>query len=64
MTLSPAPSAATAAVSAAPVRVPTVRPATTADDAFIDDLQAIAFGPGVSPRRPIEFANASRSIRA
>jgi len=25
---------------------PTVRPATPADDAFIDELQAIAFGPG------------------
>lgn len=25
---------------------PTVRPATPADDAFIDDLHAIAFGPG------------------
>lgn len=46
MTLSPAPSAATAAVSAASTRVPTVRPATSADDAFIEDLQAIAFGPG------------------
>ena len=41
-----APSAATAAVSVTPVRVPTVRPATAGDDAFIDDLQAIAFGPG------------------
>ena len=46
MTLSPAPSAAAAAVSAASVRVPTVRPATPADDTFIEDLQAIAFGPG------------------
>jgi len=46
MTLSPAPSAVSAAVSATPVRVPTVRPATSADAAFIDDLQAIAFGPG------------------
>jgi len=46
MTISPAPLAATAAVSPAPVRVPTVRPATEADDVFIEDLQAIAFGPG------------------
>lgn len=46
MTLVSAPSAATAAVSASPVRIPTVRPAAPADDAFIDDLQAIAFGPG------------------
>lgn len=46
MTLSPLPSADAAAVSAAPLRVPTVRPATPDDDAFVDDLQAIAFGPG------------------
>ena len=46
MTLSPVPSAATAAVSGSPLRVPTVRPATDADDVFIEDLQAIAFGPG------------------
>ena len=46
MTLVSAPSAAPAAVSAAPVRVPTVRPASPADDAFIEELQAIAFGPG------------------
>ena len=46
MTLSPAPSAAPAAVSASPVRTPTVRYATEADDAFVDELQAIAFGPG------------------
>jgi predicted N-acetyltransferase YhbS len=46
MTLSPAPSAASAAVSAASPRVPTVRPATAGDDLFIDELQAIAFGPG------------------
>ena len=46
MTLVSAPSAAPTAVSAAPVRVPTVRPATSADDAFIEELQAIAFGPG------------------
>lgn len=42
-----APSAATAAaVSASAISGPTVRPATEQDDAFIDDLQAIAFGPG------------------
>ncbi|QDZ11106.1 GNAT family N-acetyltransferase [Devosia ginsengisoli] len=46
MTLDTAPSAAAAAVSASPLRVPTVRPATSADDAFIEELQAIAFGPG------------------
>ena len=46
MTLSPAPSAATAAASASPNRVPTVRYATSADDAFIEELHAIAFGPG------------------
>ncbi|WP_082555074.1 GNAT family N-acetyltransferase [Devosia sp. Root635] len=46
MTLVSAPSAATAAVSATPLRVPTVRPATPADDGFIEELQAIAFGPG------------------
>ena len=47
MTLSTAPLAAPAAVvSASPVRVPTVRYATAADDAFVDELQAIAFGPG------------------
>lgn len=41
-----APSAASAAVSVAPVRVPSVRYATTQDDEFVDELQAIAFGPG------------------
>lgn len=46
MTLSSAPSAAPLAVSADPTRIPTVRPATDADDAFIDALQATAFGPG------------------
>lgn len=46
MTLSTAPLAAPAVVSASPVRVPSVRPATVADDAFVEDLQAIAFGPG------------------
>lgn len=35
-----------AVVAPAPVRIPTVRPATPADDVFVDDLQAIAFGPG------------------
>lgn len=30
----------------APLRVPTVRPATAEDAVFIEDLQAIAFGPG------------------
>jgi predicted N-acetyltransferase YhbS len=29
-----------------PLRVPTVRPATDEDTVFIDELQAIAFGPG------------------
>jgi predicted N-acetyltransferase YhbS len=29
-----------------PLRVPTVRPATAQDTAFIEELQAIAFGPG------------------
>ena len=46
MTLTPAPSVATAAIQFDPLRVPSVRPATDADDAFIEDLQAIAFGPG------------------
>jgi predicted N-acetyltransferase YhbS len=46
MTPVTAPSAAKAALSASPIRIPTVRPATAADDAFIDELQAIAFGPG------------------
>ncbi|HEV7346058.1 MAG TPA: N-acetyltransferase [Devosia sp.] len=46
MTVSPAPSDATAAVTASPPRIPTVRPATDADDVFIEDLQATAFGPG------------------
>ena len=45
MTPLTAPSAAAAVVSA-PVRVPTVRPATDSDDVFIEDLQATAFGPG------------------
>jgi len=46
MTLDTAPSAAAAAVSASSLRVPSVRPATSADDGFIEELQAIAFGPG------------------
>ena len=41
-----APQAAPAAVSASPTRVPTVRYANDGDDAYIEDLQAIAFGPG------------------
>lgn len=42
-----APSAAVAAASPSPARVPTVRPANQpGDDAFIDELHAIAFGPG------------------
>ena len=45
MTPLTAPLAAAAIVSA-PVRVPTVRPATDGDDVFIEDLQATAFGPG------------------
>lgn len=37
-----------ASAAAAPLssRTPTVRPATPADDEFMDDLQAVAFGPG------------------
>ena len=37
-----------ASAAAAPMssRTPTVRPATPADDEFVDDLQAVAFGPG------------------
>lgn len=46
MTLVSAPSAAPAAVSALTGVAPTVRPATAADDVFIEDLQATAFGPG------------------
>lgn len=34
------------AATVAPLRVPYVRPATLDDEAFIDELQAIAFGPG------------------
>jgi predicted N-acetyltransferase YhbS len=44
MTVVPLPSAA--AASAPLTDVLTVRVATAADDAFIDELQAIAFGPG------------------
>ncbi|WP_082092680.1 GNAT family N-acetyltransferase [Devosia epidermidihirudinis] len=39
-------SAAAAIAPSTLAKVPTVRPATDADDAFIEDLQAIAFGPG------------------
>ncbi len=39
------PGAAEAAATPA-ANLLTVRPATAADDAFVDDLQAIAFGPG------------------
>ncbi|MET3924430.1 N-acetyltransferase [Devosia sp. 2618] len=46
MTLSTAPLAASAPASADVRPVPTVRPAIEADDAFIDELHAIAFGPG------------------
>ena len=46
MTPLTAPSAAAVLVSAPVAVVPYVRPATAADDAFIEDLQAIAFGPG------------------
>ena len=35
-----------AAADFAPARVPVVRPATPADDAFMEELHAIAFGPG------------------
>lgn len=37
---------ASSAADSMPLRVPTVRPATPADAAFIEELQAIAFGPG------------------
>jgi predicted N-acetyltransferase YhbS len=46
MTLLTASPAAPAVSSSPAIRVPTVRPATPADDGFIEDLQAIAFGPG------------------
>lgn len=46
MTAPSAPSAAAVSVATAPLRVPTVRPATPADDDFIEELHAIAFGPG------------------
>jgi predicted N-acetyltransferase YhbS len=40
-------SAPSAAAASAPLTgIPYVRPATAADDAFIEELQAIAFGPG------------------
>lgn len=44
MTPSTAPSAAAASLT--PARVPSVRPATPADDDFVEQLQATAFGPG------------------
>jgi predicted N-acetyltransferase YhbS len=44
--MSPSPQPLAAAPLSAPPRIPTVRPATVADDSFIDELQAIAFGPG------------------
>jgi predicted N-acetyltransferase YhbS len=40
------PVAAEPVVAPPPSRVPTVRPGTPQDDAFIEELQAIAFGPG------------------
>ena len=46
MTPLTAPSAAAVLASAPVASVPYVRPATSADDAFIEDLQATAFGPG------------------
>jgi predicted N-acetyltransferase YhbS len=46
MTPLTAPSAAAVLASAPVAGVPYVRPATSADDAFIEDLQATAFGPG------------------
>lgn len=41
-----APSAAAVPASVPLAGIPHVRPAVAADDAFIDELQAIAFGPG------------------
>ena len=46
MTPLTAPSAAAVLVSAPVAGVPHVRPATSEDDSFIEDLQATAFGPG------------------
>lgn len=46
MTPLTAPSAAAVLASAPVSGVPSVRPATAADDDFIEDLQAVAFGPG------------------
>lgn len=37
---------ASSAADPMPLRVPSVRPATAEDTAFIEELQAIAFGPG------------------
>ena len=39
-------SVASAAAALLSSRTPAVRPATPADDEFMDDLQAVAFGPG------------------
>ncbi|RUT34948.1 N-acetyltransferase [Arsenicitalea aurantiaca] len=44
--LTPSLQAANAAAALPPLGLPTVRLATSDDDAFVDDLQAIAFGPG------------------
>lgn len=44
--MTPVSSAAAAAVSAPLAGVPYVRQATEADEAFIEELQAVAFGPG------------------
>jgi predicted N-acetyltransferase YhbS len=46
MSQTSAPSVAPAAASVSPAKIPQVRPATEQDDAFIEELQAIAFGPG------------------
>ena len=46
MTPFTAPLAAAVLASAPVASVPYVRPATSEDDAFIEDLQATAFGPG------------------
>lgn len=46
MTTVSAPSAAAVSTSPLPAGVPYVRFATGADDAFVEELQAIAFGPG------------------
>jgi len=46
MSLVTAPSAAANLASAPVASAPSVRPATPADDVFVEDLQATAFGPG------------------